>query len=475
MPIERVPRDQVVKRLAADNPWWASGTLPAPFENWRPRPYLDLFYPLLRQTEVNRALVLLGPRRVGKTVMIHHAVRELIRSGIPPRNVCYFTVDHPIYTGLSVEELLTVYSEAVDQRDSNQLSYVFFDEIQYLRSWERHVKALVDRFPSVRVTVSGSAAAALKLASTESGAGRFTDFLLPPLTFHEFLFLRNEQDLVSVTEREDGKYVATRDIGTLNERFLEYINYGGYPEVVLSPAIQSDPGRYLKSDVVDKVLLRDLPTLYGIEDIQELNSLFATLALSTGNELSLEQISQYSGVAKATIKRYIEYLEAAFLIRRVDKVRRSTRKFERARTFKVYLTNTAMRTALFSRIENDDPAFPHLVETAVFSQFFHDDSELVYARWESGEIDLIELKPPGVGRVVEIKWSDRVVDRPEEIRSVLEFCAEHEVRRAVVTTRSVAKMSRIGATTVVFFPAALFAYVAGFAIVRGKIDKLNVG
>ena len=62
---------------------------------------------------------------------------------------------------------------------------LFLDEIQYLADWERHLKAFVDTHPGVKCAVSGSAAAALRLKSIESGAGRFTDFLLPPLTFHE--------------------------------------------------------------------------------------------------------------------------------------------------------------------------------------------------------------------------------------------------------------------------------------------------
>lgn len=62
---------------------------------------------------------------------------------------------------------------------------MFFDEIQYLKSWEVHLKALVDRYPNLKFVASGSAAAALRLKSNESGAGRFTEFLLPPLTVRQ--------------------------------------------------------------------------------------------------------------------------------------------------------------------------------------------------------------------------------------------------------------------------------------------------
>jgi predicted AAA+ superfamily ATPase len=83
----------------------------------------------------------------------------------------------------------------------------------------------------------------------------------------------------------------------LNAEFINYLNYGGYPEAVLSITAQKDSVRYIKSDIIDKVLLRDLPSIYGIADVQELNALFTTIAYNTGNEISLESLSQSSGVS----------------------------------------------------------------------------------------------------------------------------------------------------------------------------------
>jgi uncharacterized protein len=105
-----------------------------------------------------------------------------------------------------------------------------------------------------------------------------------------------------------------KNIEQLNEQFLCYLNFEGYPEVIFLPATQNDPGRFIESDIIDKVLLRDLPSLDGIGDIQELNYLFTTLASNsnTASEISLGELSQNSGVAKNTIKRYIEYLGTAF-------------------------------------------------------------------------------------------------------------------------------------------------------------------
>ena len=338
--MKSISQDQIRRRLSSENPWWGeSGSISEAYSAYEPRAYLDLFFPLITGTTKHRAVVLLGPRRVGKTVMIHHAIRKLIESGVPASNILYCSIDSPIYNGLSLDDLLQEYSSVKGVNLESDELYVFFDEIQYFKDWEQHLKSLVDLRAALRFCVSGSAAAALKLKSHESGAGRFTDFLLPPLTFYEYLSLLGKSDLVelvSVGDKGAHRHVCS-DFMALNEAFVNYLNFGGYPEIALSPELQADPTRFIKSDIIDKVLLRDLPSLYGIQDIQELNYLFTTLAFNSANEVSLESLSQSSGVAKNTIKRYIEYLEAAFLIRTVHRVDRSAKRFKRANFFKVYL------------------------------------------------------------------------------------------------------------------------------------------
>ena len=299
----------------------------------------------------------MGPRRVGKTVMLYQAIGELIKRGVTPTSLCYINVELPLYNGLGIEQFVKLAWKATGA-DKNGPFFFFFDEIQYLRNWEVHLKTSVDSHEEIKFIASGSAAAALRLKSNESGAGRFTDFTLPPLTFYEYLDLLGKMDLVKIdysmdkgnskTQRSGKPRFSVPDIEALNQQFLHYLNFGGYPEVIFSQEIQADPGRYIRSDIIDKVLLRDLPSLYGIQDIQELNSLFTSLAYNTGNEVSLEGLSQHSGVAKNTIKRYIEYLEAAFLIKTVHRVDRGAKAFKRANFFKVYLTNPSMRSALFA-------------------------------------------------------------------------------------------------------------------------------
>ncbi|MEX2130854.1 MAG: ATP-binding protein [Pseudohongiellaceae bacterium] len=438
----------------------------------RPRAYLAPVRQLLLEAKLRRAVVLLGPRRVGKTILIRHLIADLLDGGIAPRCIAYVEMDHPLLHGQSLEALVHQIEEVTPGGEGSR--YLFFDEIQSHKDWEKYLKSLVDHRPDLRILVSGSAAAALKRQSTESGAGRFTDFLLPPLTFSEYLQLRPEAP--AIHEQQTNLYTLG-DIAVLNEQFVEYVNFGGYPELALSPTVRSNPERFVKSDIVDKVLLRDLPQLYGIKDIQELNSLFTLLAFNTAEEVSFEQLSQRSGVGKQTIQKYIEYLEAAFLIKRVFRVDQDGKRYLRERNFKIYLTNSAMYMGLFGARRPDEPEFGHLVETALFAQRFHEDARLNYARWgtDDNEVDLVEssqaLKPIAA---LEIKWSDKYFNKPEALKGLMKFARNNQLPLVWATTRSRFGSITIDGSEIRQWPAAVLAFHYGTSAVRGRLAGFEV-
>ena len=471
--MREISSEQRRMRMRAENPWWRGGEIRADYRTLNPRAYFERFARLVEEKGVHRAVVLMGPRRVGKTVLLHHVIARLLAGGeYQGRDIGYVSLDHPLYTRLSIDEAADEIRRASENPDGPRV--LILDEIQYLVDWERHLKAFVDGHPGVKCVVSGSAAAALRLKSIESGAGRFTDFLLPPLTFHEYLDLRGVGGLVEPRPRHDkpGTHeYRTDDLAGLNRHFVDYLNFGGYPEAVSSSAIRADPARYIGADIVDKVLLRDLPSLYGIQDVQELNALFMTLAYNTAGELSLDALSQQSGVSKPTIRRYLEYLEAAFLIKVVHRVDQNARRFKRANRFKVYVTTPALRCALFGPVSEDDADMGRLAETAVFAQWFHSDDiqRLHYARWKESEVDIVCLgfqqKPIWC---VEVKWSDRPSSRPEELSGLLTLAKRYPDILAIVTTRTIEAQSDSwpGVEPLEFTPTSLYCYEVGRNLTR---------
>lgn len=463
---------QIIGRLKVDNPWWMEGKVPSFYQEMSPRLYLDIFYPLVKDISIQRALILMGPRRVGKTVMLYHSIQRLIDEGISPQNIIYVSVETPIYNNILLEQLFVLAKQVLGKEDSKESFYVFFDEIQYLKNWEINLKSLVDTYHHVKFIASGSAAAALKKSSDESGAGRFTDFNLPPLLFFEYIHLKNYDQIMRPARVEwegiESDIYSTIDIDKLNSLFIDYINYGGYPEVAFSTRIQQDPSQFVRHDIVDKVLLRDLPSLYGISDVQELNSLFTMIAYHSGMEFSYDGMARESGVKKETLRKYIQYLEAAFLIKVVNKTDDTAKRFQRQTSFKIYLTNPSLRCALFEPVKLTDGNIGEMIETAVYSQWIPRNVRIAYANWrvgrsQQGEVDLVgindALQKPSWA--VEVKWTDRFFDKPMELSSLRYFMEKNGLAQALVTSISQSGVKSLDFGTLHFLPSACYAYTVG--------------
>ena len=464
-------KEQIVKRLVFDNPWWSTGKIADDFDAMPRRPYIDLFYPIVADLTLRRAAIIMGPRRVGKTVMIYHTIKRLIDSGVDPQKIIYMSIDTPIYSNVSLDDLFS-YARAALHKEESGGFFVFYDEIQYLKDWEVNLKSLVDTYKSVKFIASGSAAAELQKKSNESGAGRFTDFSLPPLTFYEYIHLRGYTNIIQSRKilwyNNEIACSSAMDIDKLNGLLLDYINYGGYPEVVFSQKIRENPGQFIRHDIIDKVLLRDLPSLYGITDVQELNSVFTMIAYHSGGQFSYETLAKESGVKKDTLRKYIQYLQAAFLIKVVRRTDDTAKNYQRETQFKIYLTNPSLRCALFQPIKEQDEEIGDMVETAVYAQWIpRTEAAISYANWKvgrtQGEVDIVGIN---VGRqkpawAVEIKWTDRFFERPGELVSLKYFMEKNNMREAIVTTRTQQGTKVLEWGSIHYIPVACYVYTVG--------------
>ena len=240
---------------------------------------------------------------------------------------------------------------------------------------------------NIRFAASGSAASVLSTGSRESGAGRFTDLKLTQPSFYEY---------VTMIGRDENLFESMEQA---NRCFIDYVNFGGYPKLVANRIERDDSRQFIQRDIVDKVLLRDLPSLYHIEDVRDLAAFFSYLAFHSGMVQSYETLSQRAGLSKHTISNFLRYLEDAFLIVRQDRIGINALSLQRATQFKIYLTNTSLRASMFQPVSSaDDIYLGYAVETAISAQLGIDASRHVwrYANWKhgktQGEIDFVAVK-----------------------------------------------------------------------------------
>ena len=463
------------RRIKNDNSWWVTDHIPF-YGEFRKRRYYDGFFKLVQQSFPHRAVVLMGPRRVGKTVMMYQAIQDLLKQNIPAEKIWYFSLDTPIYTKMALEELM-IRAELVNEI-TFQGCYIFFDEIQYLKDWEVHLKSLVDSYRDTKFIVSGSAAAALKMKSQESGAGRFSDFFLPPFTFAEYIDLNQYNELLTTVHVEykssQRRFFLCEEIELFNQYFVDYINFGGFPEIALNPDKIENPEGVIQREITEKVIMKDLPGLFGIENILELQQFFNVIAFRTGEILSYGKIIQETDLDEKTVKKFLIYLESAFLIKILHRVDLTARRLKNITQFKVYLTNPSLFTGLFGKVSPEEERFPHLVETAIFDQYLHRDfSSLRYARWEKpkpgGEVDLIQLSSSRQKPIwaLEIKWSDSL-----KTKSLEYFVKKNELNTGFITSKT--KYDPRGEYFIA--PSSVYAYAVGknaLDSIAGLSDQSN--
>jgi hypothetical protein len=162
----------------------------------------------------------------------------------------------------------------------------------------------------------------------------------------------------------------------------------------------------------------------------------------------------------------------------VHRIDQNARHFERATSFKVYLTNPSMRAALFGQLAEDDQTMGSLAETALFAQWFHDGAlmdQLYYARWPKGEIDMVFLdqatqKPLWT---TEVKWSDRPAKDPKQLRHLEAFKEKHpNLKLCEVTTRTIqARKILSSGHSVTFTPTSLLVYEVGKFLLHNKMQR----
>ena len=446
-------------RIKSDHTWWETKQIPF-YTELNKRRYFTPFYGLIQQSALHRAVVLMGPRRIGKTVMMYQAIQDLLDSGIEPKKILYFSLDTPIFTNVSLDEL--IFRALTPNDESIEDCFIFFDEIQYLKNWEIHLKSLVDRNRRTKFIASGSAAAALRMKSIESGAGRFSDFFLPPLTFAEYIDLNGYNASLVKIEVDFGgprRFYKTEDIEQFNRHFTDYINFGGFPEIALNKEEVKNPEQVIQKDITDKVIMKDLPGLFGIENTLELQQFFNVLAFRTGEILNYRNVSEETKTDNKTVKKYIEYLESAFLIKVLHRVDVTAERFKNITQFKVYLTNPSLFIGLFGKISESDERFPHLVETAVFAQYLHREHQyLRYASWnrngKAGEVDLIQLSPNfrKAYRALEVKWSDSL--KSDKLKH---FMLKNSIQKGIITSKRTFNDS----DDLLVVPNSIYAYVVG--------------
>jgi predicted AAA+ superfamily ATPase len=466
---------EVLAVLQGFNPWWTGRPYKVPDFH---RLAFDICKRHLRDRVLRRALLLCGPRRVGKTTILTQIADQASKEKRDPASIFYVSLDHPLLKLVSLPDILRIYHENIYPEGKPVM--LLIDEVQYSKDWELHVKLLVDHRPEYRILATGSASVVHRQQLAESGVGRWIRVPIPTLSFYEFLHIRGE-GMPQVPPKLRPVDLFTRDKRELTALagrlrgvmplFTRYLLVGGFPET----AKHSDAAfcqRLLREDVVERVLKRDMTGLFGIRNVNELEKLFIYLCLHSGGILAVKTVADALQTSAATVANHLELLEQANLIYRLPPAETGGKKVLKVR-HKVYLVDAALRNAVLLRGEEIlgiPEEMGNIVETTVlrhlYAYHYREAPRITYWRDAASgkEVDMI-VHSPTYTLPVEVKYREKS-DLGEK-EGVVVFCRLEKVQWAYWVTK---KEDDFGVVTFpgldtrfLKVPAHIFTYLLGQA------------
>jgi len=384
--------ETIYGELRGMNPWWLSGRVPeSQLKPFKRDAYFQVNVRLKKYPD--KAVLLRGPRRVGKTMLAYQVISDYLAEN-DPMSIVYVSYDKPTLRETPPDEV----SRTIREIHRKNPTLLVLDEIQYLPDWDRWLKVLVDGKPGFSILATGSSSMALKKGKRESGVGRWNEVLILPLSFAEFVEFRTGESLKSLAFIRDKKPFPEKkfhleqwavESGVLRENFREYVEKGGFPEIV---DMDLWDAQEVLRGIVEKAIFKDVVALMGIGKPLALENLVYYLAKHPGSILSLEKLSGELEIQRATLENYLCALEDMMLVIMPPNLVGKTRRR------KVYLADTGLLSALRYSPGSllDDSMRGQLIETAAAANLqyvAHGGSKrLAYWRFRDHEVDFVLTK-----------------------------------------------------------------------------------
>lgn len=254
--------------------------------------------------------VLTGMRRTGKTTLVKRLLEE-----IDSENKIYIDLQVLANQDVFLPRNFDAIIEVLKQKGLvfSRKAYIALDEIQLVKEIPGILKYLYDNY-DIKFIVAGSSSYYLKNLFTESLAGRKKIFELFPLDFGEFLTFK-KVDAAGDNSWRDKKFQLA-EYNWLNAYYNEFVEFGGFPQVVLS-STESEK-KDLLNEIISSYINLDVASLADFTDRRNAFALMKMLAGRAGNKLDYSKLSRMSGIPRQAVKNYIELFEGTYLISRVS-------------------------------------------------------------------------------------------------------------------------------------------------------------
>lgn len=258
----------------------------------------------------NKAIIVVGPRQVGKTTLLRMLVADT------QRKVLMWNCDEP-----DVRRKLSGPTSTELRAEIGDADLLLIDEAQRVKNIGITLKLMIDNFPEKQLVVTGSSAIELSNSINEPLTGRKYEYVMYPFSAEELINEFGVQEERRMLERR--------------------LVYGSYPEVVNNVGEE----REVLTDLVGSYLYKDIFSFQDVRKPEIIEQLLQALALQVGSEVSFNELGRLLGLNSVTVQRYIDLLEKSFVVFHLRSFSRNVRT-ELKKSRKIYFWDNGVRNAV---------------------------------------------------------------------------------------------------------------------------------
>lgn len=352
---------------------------------------------------------LVGSRRSGKTSMLYHLMTTLHTNGLEKEKILFFNFEDERLTldVANLDLIIQAYRELFPQTELKDV-YLFFDEIQNVKGWEKFVRRLFDTVTR-KIFITGSNSRLLSTEIATALRGRTISFTIYPLSYSEYLdFMQVDKNINTQKSRSTLIHYA--------EKFL--IN-GGFPELISF----DDHNRVkLLQEYFNVMIFRDIVERYQVSNTDALRFFIKKIFAGVSKPFSVNKAyndlrSMGYKISNKYLYEYFNYCNDVFLCQSISKFDYSEIKQAKSEK-KTYIIDTGLLSAIeFSVSKNQGK----LLENMVFLEFLKSGKEIFYFKGQH-ECDFI-VKEGNSYTPCQVSWNfDDSATRERELKGLNEAC-----------------------------------------------------
>lgn len=384
---------------------------------------------ILKDASLKKISMIVGPRRVGKSILIKHIAAELIEKGTKAKNILYYSLEDP-YLKLFCDNLIKdTFDYWLENIAGEGDKYVFFDEIHFVDEWYKWLKVIYDRHKDIKIFVSGSSSLALQMEANAYLRGRYIIHEIFPLTFMQFLKLKKRD----IDNSELNSFKVDELLDRYKADFRQFLLVGGFPEF-LEVRETEKWFQVLKASVSNKAIYEDIAATFKIRNVKILEQILAFIVANQSRILSYEKINEVANLKHEILTNYIEYLKSTYTIIEILKFAKSVK--EQLKSQKKFLCmDQGLRNALLKdyEIKEDNEGFiiENVVGVHAYVECLKNDSRIMYYK-TNGEADFI-IKNKKLA-IIEVKYQENISQN--DIEKVTEIMKKIGCKEAYIITKN---------------------------------------